>query len=178
VEFSVQEVRNRVEALRTVGDQFEANLRKLLSLESAARLDPSAWTNWNALVNRGVNVKAAISKGVAAVQDAAEWIKQTTGLSLSGLGFAPLAIVAVMGAIAAAIALAIAWNNDANSEIRKLEILQASVAELPPEQRARILSEAAGRQKATFTGDLAKMAMYLMGAAAIVFVLPRLLERR
>jgi len=178
MEYTVEGVRAKIEELRTLGNQFEQNWSRLLSLESAAKLDETAWSNWNALLNRGRSVRDTIVKGVAAIQDASAWIQQVTGVQLSGLGFAPIAIALIVAALVAATVAAGAWINDSNSEIRKLEILQATVAKLPPEQQAKILAEAAGRQPVSWSGNLANIALYIAIAAALVFVMPKLLERK
>jgi hypothetical protein len=95
------------------------------------------------------------------------WIKSNLGVNL---GVLPLVPIAVLGGITAATAAAIAWNNEANNESRKLEI----IASLPPEQRARALSQ-------TFqstTGNLANLGMWLALGAAAIFLLPKLLKDR
>ena len=177
MEYSVEGVRAKIEELRALGNQFEQNWTRLVSLESAAKLDAAAWSNWNALLDRGQSVRNTIAKGIAAIQDASAWIQQVTGVQLSGLGFAPIAIALVVAALIAAIAASGAWINDSNSEIRKLEILQASVSKLPQAEQAKILAQAAGRQPVSWSGNLASVAMYVAIAAALVFVVPKLLNR-
>lgn len=175
--YSVDDVKAKIAQLQAVGMQFERNMARLLELETAAKLTPEAWSNWNAIMSRGASVKDAIAKGVSYIQDAVQWIKDTTGMTVSGLGFGAVAIVLAVGAIVAAITLGVAWNNDANSEIRKLEILRATVASLPAEQQAKILADATTRTRSTVFGDLSKTAMLVMLAVAGVFVLPKLLRR-
>jgi hypothetical protein len=172
------DVQAKIDQLRALSTQFEATLAKLASLENVARMRDDAWQRWNALISNGVNVRASIQKGTNAIRDALQWLRDTTGISVSGLGFAPIAIALVLAAIVAAIAAASSFVADAQVEIRKLEILQASVAELPPEQRAKILQDAANRAPVSFTGNLASIAMYAAIGLLAIFVLPKLLERK
>lgn len=172
---TADDVSAKIEQLRTLGTQFENTLTRLVGLENAARLDETAWANWNALVNEGLAGRSTIQKGVQAIQDATAWLRDTFGLS--GMGFAPLLIGVALAAIVAAISFASGWLSRADPEIRRLEILQATVANLPADQQAKILSDAAKRQPTTWTGNLANMALYLALGAAAIFVLPKLLNK-
>lgn len=172
------DVEAKINQLRALGAQFEATFAKLVSLQNVAKLRDDSWQRWNALVGNGESVRATIRKGTDAIRDALQWLRDTTGVSVSGLGFAPIAIVLVLAAIVAAIAAASGFIADAQVEIRKLEILEASVQDLPAEQRAQILSAAANRAPVSFSGNLASIAMYAAIGLLAVFVLPKLLERK
>lgn len=171
------DVQAKIDQLRALSAQFEATFAKLASLENVARLRDDAWQRWNSLLSSGASVRATIQKGTDAIRDALQWLRDTTGVGVSGLGFAPIAIVLVLAAIVAAIAAASSFVADAQVEIRKLEILQASVAELPPEQRAAILAQAANRPTPSITGNIANIAMYVAVGLLAIFVLPKLLEK-
>ena len=175
---SADVVRAKIEELRQLGLRFDATMQRLLSLENVAKMNAQAWAKWNDLRSRGLSGQSVIAKGVEAVRQASEWLRDTTGLSGVGLGFAPILIGVALAAIIAAISFASGWLAQADPEIRRLEILQAATADLPDSERAKILAAAANRPAMSVTGNLAQIALYAAIGIIAVFVLPKLLERK
>jgi hypothetical protein len=166
-DMTIDDVKAKIAALYRAGIDFDSARSRLQSLQAVAYQNPETRKRYDDIMARGGGLKAAVSGALEKVRDVYAWIKSNLGVNL---GVLPLVPIAVLGGITAATAAAIAWNNEANNESRKLEI----IATLPPEQRARALSQ-------TFqstTGNLANLGMWLALGAAAIFLLPKLIKDR
>jgi len=166
---SVTELKAKVSELFNLGLRFDRAFSRLERLRAVAQQNPATYSRYNELAARGNAVRSAISGAVQRVQSIYSWVKDNLGVNLGAL---PLIPIAVIGTLLTAIAVARSWIVEADNESRRLEIIAA----LPESQRARALAEHAAAP--TWSGNLAKMAMWLALGAAVVFVLPKLLEKR
>lgn len=159
MDLSIDDVKAKIVALFNAGKDFESAKARLARLAPVAAQSPELRARYDDIMARGNGLASVISTALQKVRDVYQWVRENIGINI---GVLPLVPIAILGGVIAATAAAVAWNNEANNEARRLEI----IASLPPEKKAAALAN-----PDSITGNLSKVAMYAAIAVVAVVIL-------